>query len=160
SSNVGASKIALAMPPQRLWQTFAAVGFGAPTAAGFPGEASGTLPHHSRWREVETATLSVGYGMSVTPLQLALACTVLGDEGRLKPVSFVPTTAPGASVQALSPRTARDVVSMMETVVSTSGTGLLAAVSGYRIAGKTGTVQMVGAQGYSAENYVSMFAGV
>jgi cell division protein FtsI (penicillin-binding protein 3) len=159
SSNVGASKIALSMPAQRLWSTFAAVGFGAPTGTAFPGEVTGVLPHFSRWREVEHATLSFGYGLATTPLQLALAYTVLGDEGRLKPVSFVPTDRPAAT-RVLEARTAREVMAMMETVVSDRGTGSMARVSGYRVAGKTGTVQMAGETGYDSGDYVAMFAGV
>lgn len=159
SSNVGASKIALSMPPQRLWQTFSAIGFGANTATGFPGEVSGSLPHFSRWREVERATLSFGYGLSVTPLQLALAYTIFGD-GRIKPASFVPVAEPAEAVQVLTPKTVREVVAMMETVVSARGTGVLASVPGYRVAGKTGTVQIASSSGYSAGEYVSVFAGV
>lgn len=160
SSNVGAVKVALSMPAQRLWSLYSAVGFGSPAGAGFPGEVAGTLPHYSRWREVEHATMSFGYGLSVTPLQLALAYTVLGDEGRLKPVSFVPADRPAEVRRVLQPRTAREVLAMMETVVSSRGTGAMAQVSGYRVAGKTGTVQMAGEHGYDSGDYVAMFAGV
>lgn len=160
SSNVGAAKIALAMPAQRLWHTYSAIGFGAPAGTAFPGEVSGVLPHYSRWREVEHATLSFGYGLAVTPLQLALAYTVLGDEGRLKPASFVPTDRPSGVASVLEPRTAREVLAMMETAVSERGTGSMARVSGYRVAGKTGTAQMASEHGYDSGDYVSTFAGV
>jgi cell division protein FtsI (penicillin-binding protein 3) len=160
SSNVGASKIALSIPPQKMWQTFSGVGFGSLTGAGFPGEVSGSLPYYSRWREVERATLSFGYGLAVTPLQLTLAYSVLGDGGRLKPPSFLPVTGPVETRQVIGPRTAAAVVHMMESVVSEHGTGMQASVDGYRVAGKTGTVQMLDEGGYSNERYVALFAGL
>lgn len=159
SSNVGAAKVAFALPPERLWRTFSAFGLGSATAVGFPGESGGTLPHYAEWRDIERATFSFGYGLLVTPLQLALAYAALGDEGRLKQASLVPVDAPQGVTRAVSARTAREVVAMMETVVS-DGTGSLAAVSGYRVAGKTGTVQVAGRGGYDTGEYVASFAGV
>jgi cell division protein FtsI (penicillin-binding protein 3) len=160
SSNVGMTKIALALPPERMWQMFSAVGFGGLSGTGFPGEAVGTLSHHSRWRELERATLSFGYGLSVTPLQLAQAYAVLGDHGRFKPTGFIATGDAPPVMQAMSPRTANEVLRMMESVVSSQGTGVLARVSGYRVAGKTGTVMAIGGRGYSEDNYISLFAGI
>lgn len=160
SSNVGASKIAMVMPPQKMWEVFSGVGFGSMTGGRFPGEVSGNLPHYRHWREIERATMSFGYGLSVTPLQLTLAYGVLADRGRMKPASFVPVTSPVETRQIIKPKTAEQVVGMMETVVSEHGTGLLASVNGYRVAGKTGTVQMLGEDGYSSERYVSLFAGI
>lgn len=160
SSNVGASKIALALSAEQMWRMFSGVGFGSLTGSGFPGEASGLLTDYWRWSEFERATLSFGYGVSATPLQLALAYTVLGDQGRLKPVSFVPVDEPPEGQRVMSARTADEVRSIMETVIAEQGTGTLAGVSGYRVAGKTGTVQKVGHQGYSEDKYMSLFAGL
>ncbi len=160
SSNVGMTKIALALPPERMWRMFSEIGFGELSGTGFPGEAVGTLSHYSRWRELERATLSFGYGLSVTPLQLAQAYAVLGDHGRFKPASFVVSEEALRVTQAMSPRTAEEVLRMMESVISAQGTGLLARVSGYRVAGKTGTVMAVGARGYTEDRYISLFAGV
>lgn len=160
SSNVGASKIALSIEPEQMWRMFSGVGFGSLTGCRFPGEASGLLTDYWRWHAIERATLSFGYGISTTPLQLALAYSVLGDEGRLKPVSLVPVSNPPEGERVMSPRTAREVVTMMETVVAGQGTGTLAQVAGYRVAGKTGTVQKAGSDGYSNDRYVSVFAGL
>lgn len=160
SSNVGASKIALSLPPERMWRVFAGVGFGALTGCGFPGEASGILTDYRRWHDIERATLSFGYGLSVTPLQLALAYSVLADKGRIKPVSFVPVSAPVERQRVISAASAAEVLRMMEAVVTPQGTGGRARVPGYRVAGKTGTVQKVDAQGYSEERYLALFAGI
>jgi cell division protein FtsI (penicillin-binding protein 3) len=160
SSNVGSSKIALALEPARMWKIFSGVGFGQPTGGSFPGEVTGLLPDYRGWKEIERATLSFGYGLSVTPLQLTLAYAVLGDKGRLKPVSFVPVGDTVESRVVMSEKTAAEVVRMMETVVSEQGTANLAKVAGYRVAGKTGTVQKLGAEGYSDQHYVAVFAGV
>jgi cell division protein FtsI (penicillin-binding protein 3) len=160
SSNVGASKIALSLDPAQMWRIFSGVGFGAATGGNFPGEVTGLLPDYHHWKEIERATLSFGYGLAVTPLQLTLAYTVLGDQGRLKPASFVPVAAPPESTQVMSAKTATAVVHMMESVVSEEGTANLAKVAGYHISGKTGTVEKLGPEGYSDEHYVAVFAGL
>lgn len=160
SSNVGVSKIALAIDPAQMWRMFSSVGFGQPTGGNFPGEVTGLLADYRGWKEIERATLSFGYGLSVTPLQLALAYAVLGDGGRLKPVSFVPVTGAVETREVMSEKTAGEIVRMMETVVSEQGTANLARVAGYRVAGKTGTVQKLGADGYSDQHYVAVFAGL
>ncbi len=161
SSNVGASRIALGLEPQRLWDTFSDVGFGYDSGSGFPGESSGLLKHFYDWREVERATLSYGYGLSVTPLQLAQAYAALAGDGRLRAASFLrlDETQWPEGEKAMSPRTARAVRQMLESVVN-AGTGTLAAVPGYRVAGKTGTARKAGARGYDEEHYRAVFAGM
>ncbi|HEY0634986.1 MAG TPA: penicillin-binding transpeptidase domain-containing protein, partial [Gammaproteobacteria bacterium] len=162
SSNVGASRIALSLEPKRLWDAFTLVGFGYSTGSGFPGEASGLLKHHRDWRPVEHATLSYGYGMSTTALQLAQAYTVLAGDGRLRPVSFLAREVNEIpeGVAAFKPQTVQAVRTMLESVTQQGGTGTLASVLGYRVAGKTGTVRKLGPGGYSDEHYLSLFAGM
>lgn len=161
SSNVGASKIALTVPPERMWELFNQVGFGSGTGSGFPGEASGLLTNFQGWNDVERATLSYGYGLSVTTLQLARAYAMLANKGVLRPISFVAgESVDSTTTQVMSPAHAQDVMAMLETVTTEGGTGLLAQVPGYRIAGKTGTVQKYAVGGYSDDSYVSLFAGV
>lgn len=161
SSNVGASKIALGVPPEKMWDLFSRVGFGMATGSGFPGEASGLLSNFQGWNDVERATMSYGYGLSVTTLQLARAYAMLANDGRLPPVTFVSGVGgQRAPLQVMSARHAHNVLTMLETVTSSGGTGELAQVPGYRIAGKTGTVQKYIAGGYSDEDYVSLFAGI
>lgn len=161
SSNVGASRIALDMPPRRLWDMLVRVGFGYDTGSGFPGEAAGLMNAYQDWHKVDHATASYGYGFSVTALQLARAYGVLAADGVLRPASFLKLNAgeepEGTAV--LSPEVARTVRAMLERVVQTGGTGTKAAVSGYRVAGKTGTVRKAGRRGYNEENYLSLFAG-
>ena len=160
SSNVGASKIALSLAPEQLWSMFSQAGFGALTGTGFPGEVSGLLTDYWRWHDFERATLSFGYGLSVTTLQLAHAYTTLAAGGRLRPLSLLPVKHPPPGATVMSKRTATQVLAMMETVVAVKGTGNLARVRGYRVAGKTGTVQKNGAAGYSDERYLALFAGI
>lgn len=159
SSNVGAAKIALSLPPERLWRTFSSAGLGQVTGSGFPGEVSGVLRPYQKWHEIERATLSFGYGVSVTLLQLAQAYSVLANDGVLKPVSFV-SGARSEPRAVLSPATAQSVRAMMERVTGEGGTALLARVPGYRVAGKTGTVRKLTAHGYSEDHYLSLFAGM
>ncbi len=160
SSNVGATKIALALLPETLWSLFDRVGFGHSTASGFPGEATGLLPHRANWHEIERATMAFGYGLSVTPLQLAQAYAMLANDGCLRPASFVRLEQAGDCERALDRDTSRAVMRMMEKVVADGGTGTLARVQGYRVAGKTGTVRKATAGGYSDERYQAIFAGV
>jgi len=157
SSNVGATKIALDLEPEHMWDTYDRFGFGNVTGTGFPGESAGVLRNYRRWRRVEQATLSYGYGISVTALQLAEAFAALADEGRLRRPSLVMgATNPAASI--LDPVIARQVASMLETVTGPEGTGKNARVDNYRVSGKTGTSRKASASGY-ASRYIASFAG-
>jgi cell division protein FtsI (penicillin-binding protein 3) len=158
SSNVGAAKIALSLSNEHLYDMFKRVGFGESTGSGFPGEAPGVLPPAKGWGVVEKATLSYGYGLNVTPLQLAQAYAVLADGGRLRAPTFV-KGAQNPERAVIDPALAQTIVTMLETVITPRGTGLRAAVRNYRVAGKTGTSRRAVAGGYDSR-YISTFAGL
>jgi cell division protein FtsI (penicillin-binding protein 3) len=160
SVNTGSAKIALSLEREQLWETLVRFGFGSTTGSRFPGEQPGSLAHHQRWRNIHTATLSYGYGLSVTPLQLAQAYAAVAADGVRRDVSFVPTNGVITGVPAVSARTARDLRAMMETVVSEAGTATRAAVKGYRVSGKTGTARKAIPGGYDAERHYAVFAGM
>ena len=160
SSNVGASKIALSIPAKYLWETFHDMGFGAITDSGFPGESAGLLSDFARWRKIERATLSFGYGLSTTALQLAQAYTVLATDGLRPSISFLLADKLTQTQRVLSPRTGHQLRKMLEGVVSAEGTALSARVDGYRVAGKTGTVHKSTPGGYAKDRYISVFAGM
>jgi cell division protein FtsI (penicillin-binding protein 3) len=160
SSNVAASKIALALDPEYLWKQLSGAGFGVATASGFPGEADGYLADFHRWRDIERATLAYGYGLSATSLQLAEAYSVFANDGYRVPVTLVRREGPVQQQKVFSPEVARAVRRMMESVVAEGGTAPLAKVPGYRVAGKTGTVHKSEAGGYSEDRYLSLFAGI
>lgn len=159
SSNVGSVLLAQSLPPTAIRDVMQRIGFGTPTGSGFPGEASGVLAS-GRLGEVQRATLSYGYGLSVTALQLARAYAVLASDGRLRPVSFLAGTIPAEGVPAISEATVVQVRKMLESVTVEGGTGTRARVPGYRVAGKTGTSRKAEAGGYSQERYVAVFAGM
>ena len=159
SSNVAMARMAIQLGPETLHQTLSRVGFGRVTTSGYPGESAGLLPQWSQWRPIRTATISYGYGLSVTPLQLAQAYATLGSFGVRRPVAFTPVAGAVPGERVLPEQVTRDVVRMMESVV-TQGSGRKAAVAGYRIAGKTGTAWKASAGGYITNRYVSVFAGV
>jgi len=160
SSNVGAAKIALSLPPEQMWSLFNSVGFGSQPKTGFPGEATGKLRPYKTWRPIEQATMSYGHGISVSLLQLARAYTVFATDGELRDLTFLKNGTPEPAKQVLSPETARTMRHMMETVIQPGGTAPLAAVPGYRVAGKTGTAHKQDGRGYSASRYVSSFVGL
>ena len=160
SSNVGVAKLAMSLEPEQLWQAMHRFGLGALTSSGFPGEAAGTLTHHGHWKAISQATLAYGYGISVTPLQLAQAYAAIGNGGRLTSISLVSVEQPGNSQQIMSADTAIAVRRMLEEVIRPGGTGSKAAVTGYRIAGKTGTAWKFATGGYSKDQYMSIFAGL
>jgi len=166
SSNVGASKLALSITPEHLWQVFASVGLGTDSGSGFPGEPSGLLTDFGAWHDIQRATVSYGYGLSVTAMQLARAYAALATDGRPLPVSFLRRSEAQAAELAslyepvLSENSLRKVRRMLERVVEEGGTGTRAAVPGYRIAGKTGTVKKSGAGGYVEDSYLALFAGL
>jgi cell division protein FtsI (penicillin-binding protein 3) len=160
SSNVGSTLLALALPPTALYETLHRVGFGQASGSGFPGEVAGLLAERPRWTDVDRATLSYGYGLSVTPLQLAQAYTVLAGDGRLRSVSFVARDEIPAGEAAIEPQVVAQVRKMLESVVNEGGTGTRAHIPGFRIAGKTGTVHKVEAGGYAKDRYMAIFAGM
>lgn len=160
SSNVGASKIALSLEPFDFWSTLSNVGFGQATGSGFPGESSGYLNPYNNWSEVEQAAMSYGYGISVTALQLAQAYMIFATDGMMLPVSFLKVTEPVNETRIFSAKVARQVRSMLETVVEKGGGGHKASIEGYRVAGKTGTARKVKAGGYSEDRHLSLFAGM
>jgi cell division protein FtsI (penicillin-binding protein 3) len=160
SSNVGATKIALALPAQALWRMFSGVGFGRSTGSGFPGEVPGVLTDPGRWGEVHRATLSYGYGLNATALQLARAYGVLAGDGQLRPVTMLRRAGPVDGEPVLSPRIARDIRHMLELVTAEGGTGTRARVPGYRVGGKTGTAKKSTRGGYARGRYQALFAGI
>ncbi len=159
SSNVGAAKIALALPSEKLWSIFNQVGFGTPPQSGFPGEASGKLRPYTHWRPIEQATMSYGHGISLSLLQLARAYLVFASDGEILPVTLVKRDAPAEATRVISPATALAVRKMLELVVQPGGTAPRAQVTGYRVAGKTGTAHKVDGAGYAPDKYVASFVG-
>ena len=164
SSNVGIAKIALAMDAEEQWSMYQKLGFGVVTGSGFPGEASGQLSLNALKNDFERASLAFGYGVSVTPLQLAHAYTAIAADGVLRPVSFLyaekNTGESVAGQRVMSAETARAVRKMMRRVISDKGTGKQADVANYSVAGKTGTVHKYIAGGYAEDRYLSIFAGM
>ena len=161
SSNVGAAKVALKLESEMVWDVLSRVSFGYKSTSGFPGESSGLLPHYADWRKITQATISFGYGLSVTPLQLARAYAALGGDGFLRPVSFLKTDTDNSlqEEKIFEPEVVSTVRRMMEKVVAKGGTGTKAYVAGYRVAGKTGTMKKSGVGGYT-DDYTAIFAGV
>jgi cell division protein FtsI (penicillin-binding protein 3) len=160
SSNVGMTKMAMTLSPQSMRRTLTAFGFGEVTGSGFPGESAGLLNESAHWRKIGQATISYGYGLSVTPLQLARAYAVLGSGGVKRPVTLRRVDGPVPGERVIDERVARELLQMMESVVSQDGTGGRAALAGYRVAGKTGTAWTAANGGYSTERYKGTFGGV
>ena len=159
SSNIGASKIALSLPPETFWRSLSDVGFGAQTGSGFPGEASGKLRDYKKWQPIEQATMSYGNGISVNLLQLARAYTVFANDGELKSVTLLRQETPTVGKKVFSQTSIREVRDMMELVVQPGGTAPLAQINGYRVAGKTGTAHKLEGRHY-VNRYVASFVGL
>ncbi|OIR19268.1 penicillin-binding protein 2 [mine drainage metagenome] len=159
SSNVGTAKIALSLPPETLWHGLSEDGFGSLTGSEFPGEAEGKLRDYRKWRPIEQATMSYGNGISVNLLQLARAYTVFANNGELKPITLLKQETPALGVKVYSDATAQAVRDMMETVVRPGGTAPLAQITGYRVAGKTGTAHKL-ENGKYVNRYVASFVGM
>jgi cell division protein FtsI (penicillin-binding protein 3) len=160
SSNVGSAKIALSLDKKKLWTVFNQLGFGEKTDIGFPGEVRGKVRDYETWRPIEQATMSYGHGISVTLLQLARAYTVFANNGELKPVSLIKLDEAPEGQSVFSAAVANSVKDMLELVVQDGGTGTKAQVTGYRVAGKTGTAHKLGANGYERDKYVGSFVGL
>jgi len=159
SSNVGVSKLALSMPKDELINSYYNLGFGSPTHITLPAESGGVLSERRRWSDFEIATLSFGYGLAVTPLQLAKAYSVIANEGRVNPISILKLEQPPVGEQVIDPKVAHAMLNMMEGVTKAGGTATKARIGGYRVAGKTGTARKAIAGGYG-DDYVVSFAGI
>jgi len=160
SSNVGASKIALSLPSEFMWHTLDAFGFGKSTGSGFPGEAPGNLPLYRGWSQARQATISYGYGVAITALQLADAYDTLADGGVHTQPTFTRLAGTPETQSVIPPQLSTTLRGILETVVSSEGTGKLADIEGYHVAGKTGTAHVAVNGGYSADKYISVFAGM
>jgi len=159
SSNVGISKVALSLDQEQQLDMYMKLGFGVNSGSGFPGERNGNL-RSMHLSEFERATMSFGYGLSVTPLQLARAYSAIAADGILYPVSFLRRDESVAGEQVMSAATAKKVRRMMERVVSPEGTANKASIANYRVAGKTGTMHKFISGGYAKDRYLSVFAGM
>jgi cell division protein FtsI (penicillin-binding protein 3) len=152
SSNVGTTKVMLTLPPAQLWGLLHRVGFGEITGIGFPGEQSGSLVKRNRWSPFTLATLSFGYGISVTPIQLAQAYAVFANKGLKIPLTLLKVDREPKGTQVLDPKIAAQMMALLESVTTAKrATG---------VAGKTGTAIMAGLHGYQKHHYTSTFVGI
>ncbi|EKT4559484.1 penicillin-binding protein 2 [Pseudomonas putida] len=161
SSNVGMSKIAFDIGGEAIYRVMSQVGLGQYTGLGFPGERVGNLPNHREWRKAETATLSYGYGLSVTALQLVHAYAALANDGKMVPLSIIKVDKAPEAVQAIPKETAETVQGMLQQVIEAPRGVFRAQVPFYHVAGKSGTARKatVGSKGYTENAYRSLFAG-
>jgi len=161
SSSVGMGLIGLELERAEIWGSLKALGLGGPTASGLGSfEDHGTLNHFEHWTDVDQASLSFGYGLSVTPLQLARAYLPIASTGLMPPISFVALDEPPAREQVIDQTVVADLLSMLEVVVSEQGTAQRAAIANYRVAGKTGTARIAVRGDYSDDEYHAIFAGI
>ncbi|AMR79901.1 peptidoglycan D,D-transpeptidase FtsI family protein [Cupriavidus nantongensis] len=160
SSNIGTTKIAMMMKPQEMWDMYTSIGLGQAPKLGFPGAVAGRVRPYKSWRPIEQATMSYGYGLSVSLFQMAHAYTIFAHDGELIPVTMFRTSGPATGERILSPQVARDVRAMMETVTAPGGTAPEAQVMGYRVGGKTGTAYKHEGRGYNRSKYRASFIGL
>ena len=158
SSNVGAAKIGLTLTRDHMYDVDHRFGFGEVSGSGFPGESPGLLPPSKSWGPVEQATIAYGYGLNVTPLQLVNAYTAIANDGRLRSPTFV-KGAQNPDTAVIDPEIAANIRKMLETVVTPEGSGLKAAITNYRVAGKTGTSRAASGGGYD-NRHISLFVGM
>ncbi len=158
SSNIGVSRLALRMPSTALVDTYSKVGFGKDTGLGL-GEQRGTNGDRKRWSDIERATMAYGYGLNVTPLQLARAYATLGSFGIYRPLSITRVDPPVIGERVLPEKTTREVVHMMESVAQKGEGGQQAMIDGYRVAVKTGTARKL-EKGQYVEKYLAYTAGL
>lgn len=161
SSNVAMSKMALQVNAQDMWKTLLKMGFGERSDTGFPGEIGGLVGAHVKWRPIEAATLAMGYGVAVTPLQIAQGYSIIGAGGIKRQLSMVKVDKPPPGDRVVS---AKDVDALMQMLLGVTsgegGTGKQAVIPGYNVAGKTGTAYIASGHGYDHSRYNSSFVGI
>lgn len=159
SSNVGSSKLSAMFSPEEMYDYYSQVGFGQQMHSGFPGESKGLLRHWKGWRPIEQATMSYGYGLQMSLLQLARGYTIFTTNGQLLPVSFKRLDAAPVGDQVISPETAKVIRQIMVSVTEKGGTGTRGAVDGYDVAAKSGTARKLVGGRYVANKHTGLFAG-
>lgn len=162
SSNVGVSKIALSLPYSTLPTFYKRLGFGQRSAVKFPGESPGLILPPSKWNVSEVATMSYGYGLNATVLQMVDAYAMLANKGLKMPLSLYKLDQQPKGEQMIDPKIAGQVLLMMESATLPGGTATRATIPGYRVGGKTGTAHKLrpDRKGYSTTEYRALFAGV
>ncbi|WP_442114257.1 peptidoglycan D,D-transpeptidase FtsI family protein [Pseudomonas sp. NUPR-001] len=161
SSNVGMSKIAFDIGGESIYRVMSQLGLGQYTGLGFPGERVGNLPNHREWRKAETATLSYGYGLSVTALQLVHAYAALANDGKMVPLSILKVDKTPESTQVVPVEVAKTIQGMVQQVIEAPRGVFRAQVPFYHVGGKSGTARKatIGSKGYTENSYRSLFAG-
>ena len=160
SSNVGTTKISQQLTAQQMWEGFSAVGFGQKPQISFPGAASGRLRPYKSWRPVEQATMSYGYGLSASLLQMTRSYTVFANDGRVIPATMLKRDEPPVGVPIFSERTANQVRQMLALAAGPGGTGQKAQTVGYSVGGKSGTARKQVGKNYAAGKYRAWFTGL
>jgi cell division protein FtsI (penicillin-binding protein 3) len=160
SSNVGTVKIAMQLPSQDMWEMFTQVGFGQKPQVPFPGAVAGRLRGHKSWRPIEQATMSYGYGLSVSLFQLAQAYSVFARDGQMVPMSLLKNHQPPNGVRVYSPQNAAAMRHMLHLVTIPGGTAQKAQTMGYSVGGKTGTAHKQEGRGYAGKKYRGFFVGL
>ena len=160
SSNIGTVKIAMQMQPHDMWEMFSQIGLGQKPQLAFPGAVSGKLRAYKTWRPIEQATMSYGYGLSVSLFQLARAYTVFARDGDLAHVTLLKSGDAAAGVRVMDAHTAQAVRQMLHLVTLSGGTAPKAQTMGYSVGGKTGTAYKQEGKGYAEKKYRGVFVGL
>ncbi|MGD9108028.1 MAG: penicillin-binding protein 2 [Gammaproteobacteria bacterium] len=162
SSNIGAAKMTISLPAEHFLDLLHRVGFGERTRSDFPGESPGSLSYHETWQPFVLATLAFGYGISVTPLQLAQAYGIIANNGLQCPITFLKRDddVKITCTRAIDAKTAQSMLQMLGLVVQQDGTGFRAKINGYHVAGKTGTAHIAKPHGYYKHRYIASFVGI
>ena len=163
SSNVGTAKIAMGMPASAMWETFSQAGFGQKPQIEFPGVVSGRLRPWAKWRPIEQATVSYGYGLSASLFQMVRSYTVFSHNGEIIPATLMKSTEPAVGVRVFSPATATEIRKMLQMAAGPGGTGPKAQTVGYSVGGKSGTAYKQQGKGYGTDGnrkYRSWFVGM
>jgi cell division protein FtsI (penicillin-binding protein 3) len=160
SSNIGAARLAMQMPPREMWELMSSVGFGQKPQINFPGAVSGRLRPYKTWRPIEQATMAYGYGVSASLLQIAHAYTAFARDGEVIPVTMLKQEQPAGGVRVMSARTAQEVRKMLQMAAGPGGTGPKAQTMGYSVGGKSGTAHKQEGKGYASNKYRSWFVGL
>jgi len=160
SSNVGTVKIAMQLPSQDMWEMFTQVGFGQKPQVPFPGAVAGRLRGHKSWRPIEQATMSYGYGLSVSLFQLAQAYSVFARDGHVVPMSLLKNHEPPNGARVYSAQNAAAMRHMLHLVTIPGGTAQKAQTMGYSVGGKTGTAHKQEGRGYAGKKYRGFFVGL